>query len=173
MEKVFFKTLQNWQENRPCKFIKKETPTQALSCEFCESFEKTIFLEQLLWLLLGTNIPPMLLSKLLTIRCWKRWENLPKYFAILVHFFVFLLKIWDKLLMQPCRFAFLYFYLKLAVFNMLFLCNFVHLRKLKSRKEKWLSVATKTIPKGILPANIYLLKFSNRKTRKNVKNVQS
>ena len=53
IEKLFLKILQNSQENTcievsyliTCNFIKKENPTQVLSCEFCESFKNTFFTE--------------------------------------------------------------------------------------------------------------------------------
>ena len=35
-----------------CDFIKKETLAQVFSCEFCEIFKKTFFMENLWWLLL-------------------------------------------------------------------------------------------------------------------------
>ena len=33
-----------------CNFVKKETPTQAFSCEPCEIFKNTFFIEHLWWL---------------------------------------------------------------------------------------------------------------------------
>ena len=35
-----------------CHFIKKETLAQVFSCEFCEIFKNTFFIEYLWWLLL-------------------------------------------------------------------------------------------------------------------------
>ena len=55
---VFLEISQNSQENtcvrisQACNFIKKETLAHAFSCEFCEIFKNTIFIEQLWWLLL-------------------------------------------------------------------------------------------------------------------------
>ena len=37
---------------KTCKFIKKETLAQVFSCEFCEIFKNTFFIEDLRWLLL-------------------------------------------------------------------------------------------------------------------------
>ena len=33
-----------------CNFIKKETPTEVFSCEYCEIFKKRFFKEHLQWL---------------------------------------------------------------------------------------------------------------------------
>ena len=65
MQKVFLKIPQNSQENpvptsrfqkscRPqgCNFIKKESLTQVLFCEFCEIFKNSFFKGHLWWLLL-------------------------------------------------------------------------------------------------------------------------
>ena len=42
VKKVFLKILLNFQENtQACNFIKKETLTQVLSCEFCEISKNT------------------------------------------------------------------------------------------------------------------------------------
>ena len=58
---MFLNISQNSQENtsvrvsftgQACNFIKKETPTQMFSCEFCEIFKNTFFIEHLRWLLL-------------------------------------------------------------------------------------------------------------------------
>ena len=38
-----------------CSFIKNETLAQVFSCEFCEIFKNTFFIEQLSWLLLFLN----------------------------------------------------------------------------------------------------------------------
>ena len=59
-EKVFLKISNNSQENTCpraslliklqasfCNFIKKETPAQVFSCEFCEIFKSTFFTEYL------------------------------------------------------------------------------------------------------------------------------
>ena len=59
-KKVFLKVSQNSQEktcarvsflitlqSSTCNFIKKETMAQVLSCEFCEIFENTYFIEHL------------------------------------------------------------------------------------------------------------------------------
>ena len=35
-----------------CNFIEKETPVQTFSCEFCQSFKITVFIEYIQWLLL-------------------------------------------------------------------------------------------------------------------------
>ena len=35
-----------------CNFIKKYTPTQEFSCQFCESLKNTFFEEHLRWILL-------------------------------------------------------------------------------------------------------------------------
>ena len=43
----------------PADSLKKRLQHR-LSCKFCESFESTFFIEQLLWLLLRTDISPML-----------------------------------------------------------------------------------------------------------------
>ena len=40
------------QPSEACNFIKKETPTQLFSYEFCEIFKNTIFIEHLRWLFL-------------------------------------------------------------------------------------------------------------------------
>ena len=66
---VFLKISQNSQEStharvsfliklqpEACNFIKKETLAQVFSCEFCEIFKNTIFIEHLWWLLL--NLAP-------------------------------------------------------------------------------------------------------------------
>ena len=63
LKKMFLKISQNSQENTfigfsfliklqacrlaGCNFIKKETPIQAFSCEFCEIFRNTFFTEHL------------------------------------------------------------------------------------------------------------------------------
>ena len=65
VKKMLLKISQNSQENNcvgvflqySCRaealhFTKKETPTQVLSCELCENFKNTFFIEQLRWLLL-------------------------------------------------------------------------------------------------------------------------
>ena len=44
VKKVFLKNSLNLQENtQACNFVKKETLTQVLSCEFCEIFKNTCF----------------------------------------------------------------------------------------------------------------------------------
>ena len=43
----------------PANLLKKRL-RHRLSCKFSESFECTFFIEQFLWLLLRTDIPPML-----------------------------------------------------------------------------------------------------------------
>ena len=67
-----------------CKFIKKESPTQAFSSEFYKIFKKIFFIEHLRWLLLKTikpNILPMemnlsmivyTLTRKLIHRHWRR-----------------------------------------------------------------------------------------------------
>ena len=64
VKKMFLNILQNSQEKTcarvsfliklqaSCNFIKKETPTQVFSCEFCEISKNTFFTEHLRWLLL-------------------------------------------------------------------------------------------------------------------------
>ena len=49
IKKVFLKVSQNQQVNRPQarNFIKKETLTQMFSCEFCQIFKNTFFIEHL------------------------------------------------------------------------------------------------------------------------------
>ena len=56
LKKVLLKIAQNSQENNcagdSCRlsaynFIKKETPTQVFSCEFCEFFNNTYFIKHL------------------------------------------------------------------------------------------------------------------------------
>ena len=48
VKKVFLKILLNFQENtQACNFIKKETLTQVLSCDFDKTFKKTLFTEHL------------------------------------------------------------------------------------------------------------------------------
>ena len=44
-KKIFLKISQNLQENRSqgCNSIKKETPTQVFSCEFCDFFADYLF----------------------------------------------------------------------------------------------------------------------------------
>ena len=37
-----------------CNFLKKETPSQVLSCEYHKMFENSFFMEHLRWLLLKT-----------------------------------------------------------------------------------------------------------------------
>ena len=37
---------------KTCNFIKKETQRKVFSCEFCEIFKNTFFIEHLRWLLL-------------------------------------------------------------------------------------------------------------------------
>ena len=44
---MFLKVSKNSQACKTCNFIKKETPTQVFSCEFCEIFKNTIFIEHL------------------------------------------------------------------------------------------------------------------------------
>ena len=39
-----------------CNFVKKESPTQVFSCEFCKIFKNTFFVEHLRWMLLITFI---------------------------------------------------------------------------------------------------------------------
>ena len=48
-KKVFLKISHNLQENRPqgCNSIKKATPIQVFSCEFCKFFQNTYFTERL------------------------------------------------------------------------------------------------------------------------------
>ena len=41
---------------RPASLFKKETLVQVFSCEFCEIFENTFFIEHLRWLLLVLKI---------------------------------------------------------------------------------------------------------------------
>ena len=50
---VFFENLK-FKDLRPqaCNFIKKEGLAQVFSCEFCEIFKNTFFIEHLRWLLL-------------------------------------------------------------------------------------------------------------------------
>ena len=63
IKKMLLKILQNTQENacarvsfliklqaEACNFIKKETVAQVFSCEFCEIFQNTFFIEHLRWL---------------------------------------------------------------------------------------------------------------------------
>ena len=65
MKKAFPKILQKSLENacdtvsflimlqaKTCNFIKKETLSQVLFCEFCEIVKNTFFIEHLRWLLL-------------------------------------------------------------------------------------------------------------------------
>ena len=52
----------------PCNFIKKETLAQVLSCEFCEIFKNTLFIEQLWWLLVIGDIPKKKPTR--SIRIW-------------------------------------------------------------------------------------------------------
>ena len=55
VKKMFLKISQNSQENTciescrfaGCSFIKKETPIQVLSCEFCEILKNTFFTEDI------------------------------------------------------------------------------------------------------------------------------
>ena len=42
----------NTVQAEACNFIKKETPTQVFSCEYCEIFKGSFFIEHLWWLLL-------------------------------------------------------------------------------------------------------------------------
>ena len=50
-----------------CKFIKKDTPTQVFSFEDCDIFKNTIFIKELLWLLLKV-LENLLLDTILTAR---------------------------------------------------------------------------------------------------------
>ena len=65
IEKVFLKIWQNQQENTfarasfliklqasVCSFIKKKALAQVLSCEFCQIFKNTFFIERFRWLVL-------------------------------------------------------------------------------------------------------------------------
>ena len=58
VKKVFLKISQNSQEKICARvsflinFVTKETLAQVFSCEFCEIFKNTLFIENLLWLLL-------------------------------------------------------------------------------------------------------------------------
>ena len=40
-----------WKRAQACNFIKKETLTKVFSCELCEIFQNTFFIEHLRWLL--------------------------------------------------------------------------------------------------------------------------
>ena len=59
VKEVFLKILQNSQENTCARasfliklqFIKKQTLAQVFSCEFCELFKNTFFIENHWWLL--------------------------------------------------------------------------------------------------------------------------
>ena len=58
VEKVFLEISQNSQENTCARvpfLIKKETPAQVFSCEFCEISKNTFSAEHLRWLLLSLN----------------------------------------------------------------------------------------------------------------------
>ena len=58
VKKVFLKISQNSQEKICARvsflinFVTKETLAQVFSCEFCEIFKNTLFIENLWWLLL-------------------------------------------------------------------------------------------------------------------------
>ena len=45
VKKVFLKISQDWQEITYARvnFVKKETPAEVFSCEFCEIFKNTYF----------------------------------------------------------------------------------------------------------------------------------
>ena len=44
-------------KSKTCNFNEQETPTQVFSCENCEAFKKSIFMEHLWWPLLVVNSP--------------------------------------------------------------------------------------------------------------------
>ena len=74
-----------------CNVIKKETPSQVFSCQFCEIFKSTFFIEHLWWLLLPILKPLdsqrqlcKRISKLVTI-------YFISTFLVLVGIFVFIL----------------------------------------------------------------------------------
>ena len=61
VKKVFLEISQNAQENtcarvsfsiKACNSIEKETLAQVFSCEFCEIYKNTFYIELLWWLLL-------------------------------------------------------------------------------------------------------------------------
>ena len=74
---VFLEISQNSQENN---FLKKETPAQVFSCEFCEISKKAFFTEHLWTTASGFDI---VLRKMLELEYFKselpqyRFENLP------------------------------------------------------------------------------------------------
>ena len=48
VKKILLKISQNLKEGlKACNFIKKETRAQVFSCEFCEIFRNTYFVERL------------------------------------------------------------------------------------------------------------------------------
>ena len=53
-QSIVLKTLQ--ASVSACNFIKKETLAQVFSCEFCEIFKSTFFIEHLRWLLLNNVV---------------------------------------------------------------------------------------------------------------------
>ena len=62
IKKLLIKISQYSQENTyvgfvagliSCNFIKKKTPTQVFSCEYCEIFKNSFFMEHIWWLLLS------------------------------------------------------------------------------------------------------------------------
>ena len=78
VKKVFLKILQTHRkipvavaflaelQAEACKFIEKETLVQVFSCEFCEIFKKSFFIERLRWLLLD-NMLSFFKVRLLTV----------------------------------------------------------------------------------------------------------
>ena len=55
-------------KSRSCNFIEKETPAQVFSCEFCEIFKNTFFIEHSWWLIL-TSVVQCDYDKLYTYLC--------------------------------------------------------------------------------------------------------
>ena len=45
-----------WSPFRPATLLKKESPTQVFSCEYCEIFKNSFLIEQVRWLLLQMSI---------------------------------------------------------------------------------------------------------------------
>ena len=45
--KLFFNKIAGFQLTKACNFIKKETPVQVFSCEFCKTFNVTFFAKYL------------------------------------------------------------------------------------------------------------------------------
>ena len=72
-------TLKNIWERLLLSFIKKETPTQAVSCEFWEFFKTIFFIEHLRTVGFKTPLPGTYFNKVASLTAWRPVKLLERH----------------------------------------------------------------------------------------------